>query len=171
MGRHGHVDNHPFARGTHCELVGGLAHREGSADVEPLHRVPALGCDLLGRYEVLAAGVVEQEVELAVTLERAPYDPLGLGRYPDVARDHRAALSDLRRGLLEDLLTPTRNHDPGAAAHQFSGGRLTEVGAAAGDQHDPAGQRAGREHARRFQRYSPITLITSRFGRRPSNSQ
>ena len=73
-------------RRAHGQLVRGLAHRQRAVDVEPLDRAPALGGDALGGDEVLAAGVVEQEVEPPVALERAGDDRLGAGALADVRR-------------------------------------------------------------------------------------
>ena len=146
------------ARPAHRQLVGRLAHGQGAADVQPLHRPPALGGDPLGGHEVLAAGVVEQQVEPAVPLERRRDDRSRARRLADVAGHPRAALAELGRGLLQDLRAAPGDHHRGAAARQLGGRRLAEIGAAAGDQRDLAVERAVGEDRRRRQRLLPHHL-------------
>jgi hypothetical protein len=106
-----------------------------------------------------------------VTLERGSDDLLGSALRPDVAGDPRAAAADLRRGLLEHILPSADDRDRCAAARQLTRRGLAEVGAAAGDDCDRVRERSVLEHPRGLHGYSPITLITSRFARWPSNSQ
>jgi hypothetical protein len=80
----GHVYDRPPAGGPHRQLVGGLAHRQGASDVQALDRAPALRHDRLGGDEVLAAGVVEEEVEPAVAIERRLHDGRSIVPFPDV---------------------------------------------------------------------------------------
>ena len=77
-------------------------------------------------------------------------------------QEHRSPIS--ARGLLEHLLAPADDHDGGAAARELSGRRLAEVRAPAGNEGDPSRERSVGEHPRGLHAYSPITLITSRFG-------
>ena len=98
-------------------------------------------------------------------VERGRDDLLGAGPLADVSRHPRAALADLRRRRFEHIPAPAGDHDRRAAADELGGGRLAEVGPAAGDDRDPTLERAVGEDARGRHRYSPSTLITSRFGR------
>ena len=86
----------------------GAGHRVRPVDVEPAHGAPALGRDLLGGDEVLAAGVVDQHVEAPVALADGLDDPRRVGGLADVAGDVGAALADLRRGLLEHVARGAR---------------------------------------------------------------
>jgi hypothetical protein len=171
MWRDGHVYDRAAAGVAHRELVGRLAHRQRAVDVQTLHSLPALGREAFGRHHVLAAGVVEHQVEAPMAFKRLRHDPLGAGPLTDVTRYPRAPLTDLARGRLEDLASPARDHHRSAAAYELSCRRLAEVGAATGDDRDPLLERAVDEDARGPHPYSPSTLITSRFGRPPSNSQ
>ena len=128
---------------AHRQLVGGLAHRQRAADVEPVDRVPALGRDPLGRNEVLPAGVVEQDVEPAHGDRARP------GRSARRHRDSR--MSPRPRSSARRSRPPPRSstsarrpgdHHPRAAARELGGRRLPEVGAAAGDQRDLSLERA-----------------------------
>ena len=94
VGGDGDVDDRPAGR-AHGQVVGGLGHRQRPGHVESLHGVPSLGGDGLGRDEVLAAGVVEQEVQPAVALQRPGDDRLSPGALADVARHPRAPLPQL----------------------------------------------------------------------------
>ena len=73
------------ARRAHRQLDRVPRHQLRTAHVEPRDRAPALRLDRLRRYEVLAAGVVDQHVEPPVALEAEPDDPLGVLRLTDVA--------------------------------------------------------------------------------------
>jgi hypothetical protein len=155
----------------HRQAMGDLRHRQRAADVQPLDRTPALRGDPLGGHEVLAARVVEQQVEPAVAIQNRANDPLGFRSFADVPAGVSAAFTDLGDGVRQDLLAATGDHDRRAAAGQLGRGRLAQVRTPAGDQRDPAVEGVGCENLGRLQRYSPNTLITSRLGRPPSNSQ
>ena len=122
---------------------GGAGHRVGAVDVQPPHGAPALRRDLLGGHEVLTAGVVDEHVEAPVALADGLDDPRRVGGLADVAGDVRAALADLRRGRLEDLLAAPGDDHLRAGRHELDRGLLAEVGAAAGDEHDAPGERVG----------------------------
>src|SRR5262249_38279522 len=96
---------------------------------------------------------------------------LGAGTLADVAGDPRATLAELGGGGFEHLGPAAGDHNLSAAARQFGRRRLAQVGPATGDDRATPLQRAVGEDARGRHGYSPSTLITSRLGRRPSNSQ
>jgi hypothetical protein len=91
--------------------------------------------------------------------------------FADVSYHPGATRADLSTGRLEDILAPPRNHDRRAAAGELGGGCLAEVRASSRDERDAAAEKVVGEDARGLRLYSPMTLITSRFDRWPSNSQ
>ncbi len=108
---------------------------------------------------------------MAVALEHGRDEVVDLRGLADVRHGHMAATADLLGGAAQDVLAPAHDHHLGSAARQLRRRGLAEVRAATGDECDLAGERAVGEHARGALHYSPITLITRRLGRPPSNSQ
>src|SRR4029079_12671499 len=80
------------------------AHALSPADVQPRHGAPALWLDRLRGREVLAAGVVDQDVDVTVALERERDDALSVLELADVACD--VARAELVRRLGEDVFPP-----------------------------------------------------------------
>ena len=148
MRRDRHVDDCAGARIAHRELVRRRGHRERPVDVEAVNGPPALRGEALGRDHVLAAGVVEQEIDAPEELDRRVHDLLRAGRVADVGGHPRAPLTDLGRRLLEQVGAPSRDHDRRTAAHELLRRAPAEVRSAPGDDRDAPFERAVDEDAR-----------------------
>jgi hypothetical protein len=66
VGRERHVDDRSPAGRAHGAIGRRTRHAQRPLNVQAAHGVPALGLDRLRRGEVLTAGVVDQDVELAM---------------------------------------------------------------------------------------------------------
>ena len=78
------------------------------------------GRDVLGGRHVLAAGVVDEQVDLAVALEHRVHERLDLVLLADVAGVCLDAPAvGLRRGLLQRLLAPAADHHSRAERRQL----------------------------------------------------
>ena len=96
---------------------------------------------------------------------------LRLASIADVTGHPGAALAELPGRRFQHLGPPPRDHDASAAAEQLGSGRLAEVGATARDERHLSPSSSGANTRETGSAYSPSTLITSRLGRPPSNSQ
>jgi hypothetical protein len=92
-----------------------VGHQPRALDVQPDDRAEALRRDVLGRSQVLAAGVVHEQVDPAVALQDAVHQRLDLVLLADVARArlHPPFLGGRGR-LVERLLAPPAHDDPRA---------------------------------------------------------
>ena len=140
MRRERDVDDRPAAGRPHRPLGRRLGHAQRPVDVEAPHGVPALGLDRLGGGEVLAAGVVDEQIQPAVALEHGVHEPGRVGVLADVAGRRRAALADVGGCGLEDLGPPPGQHDVGATGRQLASRGPPEPGPSTGDQRRPSGQ-------------------------------
>ncbi len=104
-------------------------------------------------------------------LQDSANDSLRVLTFADISCYPRTTLAQLTAGCLEEILTPTRDNDCGTAPGEFGGCRLAQIRTPAGDECDFAAEEVVGEDARGVRRYSPMTLITSRLDRWPSNSQ
>ena len=120
-----------------------------------MHRAEALRRDVLGRRHVLAAGVVDEQVDLAVALEHGVDERLDLVLLADVAGARLdAAAVGLRGGLVERLLAPAADDHLGAERRQLErGGAAQARAASADDRHLPVEQ-TGLEELRGHRRAS-----------------
>ena len=122
--RDGDVDDRAGAGVAHRELVRGVAHRERPVDVEAMDGSPALGREGLGRDHVLAAGVVEHEIEAAEAFERGPDDLLSAGPLADIGRrpEQRSPISaaaSLSASARLPAITTEAPHRTSSAAAAF----------------------------------------------------
>ena len=113
--------------------------------------------DPLGRHEVLAAGVVQDEIEPPVALEWGAHDALGAGAVADVPGNPRASPADLGDSLLEHVLPAAGDHYRSAATRQLGGRSLPEVRSSAGDERDLTIEHAVDEHARALHGATPLS--------------
>ena len=97
-----------------------VGHQPGALHVEADHGAEALGGDVLGRGQVLAAGVVHEHVDAPVALEHAVHERAHRLLLPDVAdpRLHTTAVG-ARHGLLERLGATAAHHHARAAGRQL----------------------------------------------------
>jgi hypothetical protein len=100
-----------------CDRV---RHQPGAFDVQPHHGAEALRRDLLRGGQVLAARVVEQEVDAPVAGKRLVDERRNLILLADVASDRAAApVLGARHRLLERLAAAPADHDLGAERGQL----------------------------------------------------
>lgn len=134
----------PRRRGQHVpQRRAGAAEGAVQGDVEdgaPL-RVGHLG----QRGVAAEAGVVDDDVEVAVLGDRGVEEVLHLRLVGDVARDRQGRLAgdvgQLLGGLAQAALVPVADHDPGALLGAALGRREADAGTGGGgDQHRAAGE-------------------------------
>ena len=147
------VDDRAAAGRLHRELGGGAGHALGAADVQPHHGAPPLRLDRLGRHEVLPAGVVDEHVETAVTIEARSHEPICVRVLAHVPGRERGARPDPLGRLREHALAPAGDHHPRAAGGQLGRRREPQPGPAAGDEHDAPLEHPGGEDLRRGGRH------------------
>ncbi len=138
--------------GGEREVVGGFGHVEHAFDVQPPHRPPALRHDQLGGAEELAAGVVDEQVELSAALEHLADHAPGIVALADVALDDAHVphgdsngRGDLLGGLREHVGAASGDRHRGAAARELERGGLTQAGSAACHECNLAREHPGRE--------------------------
>ena len=144
-----------LARGYRCVVTARdpATVRDLAADVERAdqvvldHREEAVGRDVLRRRRELAAGVVDQDVDLAPRRDHLLDERLDLLGLADVARrgEHAIAGGQLGDGGVELVDGAAADRDPGAEPEQLARRRQPDPRAAAGDDRDLIGERAGRE--------------------------
>ena len=160
---------------AHAQLDHSLGHVQHPVHVQPPHRPPALGDDGLGGSEVLASGVVDENVQPAMALDRCTHEPLGfpalahvprnpvdlthspIAHTPPTTRAHADLRDPIHRGLagrrvdlrhraFQHLRAPAGNHDPCSAPRELDRRGLAQPRPAAGHQRDLAAQQSRSEH-------------------------
>src|SRR5262249_6250573 len=122
-------------------------HVEGAVEVVANDGVPALDRERQRRGGKLAAGVVDENIDLAEAIEDLPDQRLHLGRLADVAGegDRLTFLTQLRDPGIEVLGLARGDHHLGPELEHFHGGGLADAGASSGYERDLALEQPGRE--------------------------
>ena len=139
----------PLPRGDHRLGRDRVGHQPGALDVEPDDRPEALWRDRLRGRQELAAGVVDEQIDLAVALEHPIDQRIDLLLLADVAYaglDQSARTE--RHGFEQRLLATTTYDYPRTAASQLQRHLASKAAAAAADDRYLALQQRGREQTR-----------------------
>jgi hypothetical protein len=143
MWREGHVDDLAATRARDHRPGGdGVAHQPSALDVQAHHRPEALRRDVLGGGHVLPAGVVHEQVDLAVLLEHLVHERSDLVLLADVAGMGPHTTPVARGGgLLERLGPAPAHHHARPERRQLERAGAPQPGAAtADDRHLPVEQ-------------------------------
>jgi hypothetical protein len=125
-------------------------------DVELHHGAKALGGDVLGGGEELAAGVVDEQVDPAVALQRLVDQTLHLIILADVASvGADASVGPQGGGLDQRLGTAAGDNHLGTQRGELQRGHAAEPRSSAGDDRDLAVENAVAEDLGRHERASP----------------
>ena len=142
-GDRGNVDDAATAPGDHALFGDGLAQQKIAADIEVHHLVPGLDRMVLGRRPPGGAGVVDQDVDIAHTLQGLIGQPMDLGVAGAVgshpARVNASSLQ-LGAGLFQVRRFARTDHDPGTRLAQRMGHLQPKPAGAARDQGRLAGE-------------------------------
>ena len=159
------MDDHAAAALDH-RRQGVLGHQECTFEAGVDRQIPLVFGAVRHRLRVVNAGVVEQDVDASVALQRLLDRALALVGEADVG-DHEerlpAGFDDFSNDLQATLLTTPRDRDACALARQQDGGRLADPGAASGDQGGFASQlsRALARHRHRWLASPPVVSAPS----------
>jgi hypothetical protein len=109
------------------------SHMVHARHVDGYHGIPVVQGQLERRTATVYAGIVEQNVDMAVSKRYAGESPFDRLRVPHVGDDRLTGgpefVGDLRRGCLMGV----ENHDPCARCSEGKSDRSTDAAAAAGD--------------------------------------
>ena len=124
-----------------------MGHQPSALDVEPLHGAKALGGDVLRGGEKLAAGIVDEQIDAAVTIEHAGDQGIHLGLLADVAGCRGdAILGRQGGGLAQGLGTAATDLHRRAEGGEFDGDGPAKAGPAARHERHLAVEQAVSKH-------------------------